>query len=138
MGIPAAWANQRKIVPVEDIYTLLASITRRRQPIELIRVKERRTTINLQNKRSALLGTVRQHQIRTARGKEVYHMSVKIKVSYSTDQELAGVIRLLSPKLKSWKKSKKQEGRYKNAYAMLELGRKPEGTREEKQSDSEQ
>lgn len=43
-------------------------------------------------------------------------MSVKIKVSYNTDEELAGVIRLLSPVLKSRKVSRNQEGRYKKAY----------------------
>lgn len=65
-------------------------------------------------------------------------MSVRIKVSYTDDLELAGVIRLLSPVLKSWKKSKKKEGRYKNAYAILEPETKPDGTREKKQSDTEQ
>lgn len=65
-------------------------------------------------------------------------MSVKIKISYTEEEELAGVIQLLSPVIKSWKKSKKQEGRYKNAYAMLKHGAKPEGTPKEKQSDSEQ
>lgn len=46
-------------------------------------------------------------------------MSVKIKISYNTDEELDGVIRLLSPLLKSYKIAKKQEGLYKNAYALL-------------------
>lgn len=46
-------------------------------------------------------------------------MSVKIKVSYNTDEELAGVIRLLSPKVKTYKISKKQEGKFKNAYIYL-------------------
>lgn len=64
-------------------------------------------------------------------------MSVRIKVSYTDEKELAGVVRLLSPALKAWKKSKKREGRYKNAYAVLELETKPGGTREEKQSDTE-
>ena len=48
-------------------------------------------------------------------------MSVKIKVSYNTDQELAGVIRLLSPALIDYKVSRNKEGRYKKAYAELEL-----------------
>lgn len=61
-------------------------------------------------------------------------MSIRIKVSYTEEKELAGVIRLLSPVLKVWKKSKKREGRYKNAYAVLELGTKPEGTREKGES----
>ena len=46
-------------------------------------------------------------------------MSVKIKISYNTEEELAGVIQLLSPVIKSYKISKKQEGQYKNAYVLL-------------------
>lgn len=46
-------------------------------------------------------------------------MSVKIKVSYNTDEELAGVIRLLSPVLIDYKVSRNKEGRYKKAYAEL-------------------
>lgn len=46
-------------------------------------------------------------------------MSVKIKVSYNTDQELAGVIRLLSPVLRDYRISRNKEGRYKKAYAEL-------------------
>ena len=34
-------------------------------------------------------------------------MSVRIKVSYTEEEELAGVIRLLSPALKSYKVSRK-------------------------------
>lgn len=44
-------------------------------------------------------------------------MSVKIKVSYTTEEELAGVIRLLSPVVKRWKKPRNQRGEYKKAYA---------------------
>lgn len=47
-------------------------------------------------------------------------MSVRIKVSYTDEKELAGVIRQLSPILKVWKRSKKREGRYKNAYASID------------------
>lgn len=43
-------------------------------------------------------------------------MSVKIKVSYTEDEELAGVIRLLSPLGKRWKVAKSQKGKYKKAY----------------------
>lgn len=43
-------------------------------------------------------------------------MSVKIKISYTTDKELAGVIRLLSPVLGSKKVSKNREGKYRKAY----------------------
>lgn len=47
-------------------------------------------------------------------------MSVRITVSYTEDGELAGVIRRLSPEVKSWK-VKPQKGRYKRAY--IELNR---------------
>lgn len=50
-------------------------------------------------------------------------MSVKIKVSYNTDQELAGVIRLLSPVLIDYKVSRNKEGRYKKAYIELKSER---------------
>lgn len=46
-------------------------------------------------------------------------MSVKIRVSYTDDEELAGVIRLLSPAVKSWKVAKRQESTYRNAYIYL-------------------
>lgn len=46
-------------------------------------------------------------------------MSVKIRVSYTEDEELTGVIRLLSPAVKSWKVAKRQEGAYRNAYIYL-------------------
>ena len=52
-------------------------------------------------------------------------MSVKIRISYIEDEELAGVIRLLSPALKSYKVSGKREGKYRNAYAEL---KKPDKT----------
>ena len=45
-------------------------------------------------------------------------MSIKIRVSYSTDEELAGLIRLLSPAVKSWK-VKPQKGQYRRAYISL-------------------
>ncbi len=48
-------------------------------------------------------------------------MSVKIRISYTTDEELAGVIRLLSPVIKSYKVSRKREGKYRNAYADLDV-----------------
>ena len=48
-------------------------------------------------------------------------MSVKIRVSYSDDEELAGVIRLLSPAIKSYK-VKPQKGRYKLAYIDMKSG----------------
>lgn len=46
-------------------------------------------------------------------------MSVVIRVSYSTEEELDKVIQMLSPKLKSYKKAKKKEGQYKNAYIIM-------------------
>lgn len=49
-------------------------------------------------------------------------MSVKIRISYTEEEELAGVIRLLSPALKSYKVSRKKEGKHRNAYADLHLG----------------
>lgn len=58
-------------------------------------------------------------------------MSVKIKISYEDDRELMRVIRLLSPALKSWKRSRNMEGRYKKAYVELEHVTKPGGRREE-------
>ena len=58
-------------------------------------------------------------------------MSVKVRISYNTDEELAGVVRLLSPALKTYKVAKKQEGTYKNAYALLKDVTKPEGSHEE-------
>lgn len=45
-------------------------------------------------------------------------MSVKIKVSYTDEEELARVIRLLSPLGKKWKVAKKQKGPYKKAYTV--------------------
>lgn len=47
-------------------------------------------------------------------------MSVKIRVSYTEDEELAGVIRLLSPQMISYKVARQQQGKYKRAY--IELG----------------
>lgn len=49
-------------------------------------------------------------------------MSVKVRISYTEDEELAGVIRLLSPALKSYKVSGKKEGKYRNAYTDLRPG----------------
>ncbi len=46
-------------------------------------------------------------------------MSVRIKISYTTDEELNRMIRLLSPEMKSYKVGKRQEGQYKRAYVMM-------------------
>ena len=48
-------------------------------------------------------------------------MSVRIRVSYTEEEELAGVIGLLSPAVKSWK-VKPQKGRYKLAYIDMKSG----------------
>lgn len=41
---------------------------------------------------------------------------VKIRVSYERQEELREILRLLQPKVKSWKAAKKQEGRFLKAY----------------------
>lgn len=46
-------------------------------------------------------------------------MSVKIRISYTEDEELAKVLRRLSPMIKTYKVSKKKEGKHRNAYADL-------------------
>lgn len=43
-------------------------------------------------------------------------MSVKIKISYTTNEELEKVLRVLSPVMKDCKISRNQAGRYKKAY----------------------
>lgn len=50
-------------------------------------------------------------------------MSVKIKVSYTEDEELAGVIRLLSPVIKSYK-IRHQKGLYKMSYIDVKIPEK--------------
>ena len=47
-------------------------------------------------------------------------MSVKLKISYNTEEELAGVIQQLFPLVKSWKISRTQKGRYRNAYMEID------------------
>lgn len=46
-------------------------------------------------------------------------LSVKIRISYNTSEELQGVIRLLHPVIKSCKVAKNKDGRYKKAYVEL-------------------
>ena len=48
-------------------------------------------------------------------------MSVRIRVSYTGDEELSGIVRLLSPAIKSYK-VKPQKGRYKLAYIDMKSG----------------
>ena len=51
-------------------------------------------------------------------------MSVKIRVSYTDEEELAGVIRLLSPLEVSWKRQPKK-GKYMRAYSDAKRERSP-------------
>ena len=51
-------------------------------------------------------------------------MSVRIRVSYTEDEELAGVIRLLSPLEMSWKRQPKK-GKYMRAYSVAKRERNP-------------
>lgn len=46
-------------------------------------------------------------------------MSIKIKVSYESPQELQKVLERLKPILLSYKVQKTQNGRYKKAYIIL-------------------
>lgn len=48
-------------------------------------------------------------------------MSIKIKVSYESPQELQEVLKRLEPILLSCKVPKLQEGRYKRAYIDLQV-----------------
>ena len=47
-------------------------------------------------------------------------MSVKIKISYTTDEELEEVTRPLSSLVKNWKKQP-AKGKYKRAYGTLSV-----------------
>lgn len=53
-------------------------------------------------------------------------MSVKIRVSYTDDEELAGVIRMLSPRVISYKVARQQQGKFKKAYIELNHSADPE------------
>lgn len=64
-------------------------------------------------------------------------MSVKIKVSYTEEEELAGVIRLLSPVLGSYKAKKGIKGSHKNAYASVDDGKLMEFIQGSRRSTSE-
>ncbi len=50
-------------------------------------------------------------------------MSVKIKISYTTDKELAGIVRLLSPVMRAKRMSRNNEGKYKKAYIEIDKKR---------------
>lgn len=46
-------------------------------------------------------------------------MSVKIRVSYESPEELQEVLKRLAPMVQKYKVSKGQEGQYKKAYIVL-------------------
>lgn len=48
-------------------------------------------------------------------------MAVKIKVSYTTAQELQEVLKLLQPAIKTCKPDKGKQGQYKKAYIELNI-----------------
>lgn len=56
-------------------------------------------------------------------------MSVKIRVSYTDEEDLDWVIRLLSPLGVSWKRQPKK-GRYMRAYSVTKRERSPSEPRE--------
>lgn len=47
-------------------------------------------------------------------------MSVKIKVSYETEEELKRVLMLLDPVVKGWTRAAKKSGRFFRAYIILD------------------
>lgn len=49
----------------------------------------------------------------------------KVRVSFEDDRELAAVLELLRPAIKSCKVSKEQQGRYRKAYIELAAGHDP-------------
>lgn len=55
-------------------------------------------------------------------------MSVKIKVSYESPEELQDILKRLAPMVQKCKASKGQEGRYKKAYIVLKEQSNHEGT----------
>ena len=56
-------------------------------------------------------------------------MSVKIRISYTDEQELDRIVRLLSTEVKSWKKQQ-AKGKYKRAYGILSHERNLKEARE--------
>ena len=57
-------------------------------------------------------------------------MSVKIKLSYTDEEEYQEIMRLLSPVVKSWK-MQPAKGKYKRAYGELKHGQSPNEARKE-------
>ena len=56
-------------------------------------------------------------------------MSVKIRISYTDEQELDRIVRLLSTEVKSWKKQQ-AKGKYQRAYGELNHEQSPSELRE--------
>ena len=46
-------------------------------------------------------------------------MSVKIRVSYTDEEELLAILKRLQPYVDRWKIAKQQKGAYKNAYIVM-------------------
>lgn len=57
-------------------------------------------------------------------------MSMKLKISYEHEEELARVLTILNPLIARCKRSGNQEGRYKKVYVELEHVMKPGESRE--------
>ena len=72
---------------------------------------------------TALSGKMCQHQNRSGSRRGGDRMSVKIKVSYTTDQELREIIKLLAPMLRNVK-VKPQKGKFKRAYISQDVEEK--------------
>lgn len=54
-------------------------------------------------------------------------MAVKIKLSYEDEAELKSILKLLGNTVLSWKRPKRQQGRYRRAYIILRQNlKKPE------------
>lgn len=47
-------------------------------------------------------------------------MSVRIKVSYETEEELKRVLQLLDPVIKTWSRAAKKSGKFFRAYVTLD------------------
>ena len=60
-------------------------------------------------------------------------MSVKIKLSYTEEEECREIMRLLSPVVKSWKRQP-AKGKYKRAYSESKRERSPREPRKETES----
>ena len=50
-------------------------------------------------------------------------MSVRVKVSYTDEEELQDILRRLEPDVKHCKVAKRQEGTYRNAYIYMQTKR---------------